>query len=196
MALLPFFGFTVEKRQRSRCRTSGIGTYCRCRKNSTSTWCWCRCRFFRCQVLFIADAAFRHRFRQRHLAPLETGEPYYGGNRLPWRNLGQPVYKPQIPSCPLVEMVWPFYPCVEPLRKKKSRHWPPPLSSRIREALSPLALLSPQILELVQEVGLVLILQEVEERGFSLVRRHVELPSLVDLVFQSAEEGVRGCVRG
>ena len=25
---------------------------------------------------FIADAAFRHRFRQRHLAPLETGEPY------------------------------------------------------------------------------------------------------------------------
>ena len=75
--IVTVFRLHSQKWQRSRCHTSGIGTYCRCRKNGTSTWCRCRCRFFRCRVPFIADAAFRHRFRQRHPAPLETGEPYH-----------------------------------------------------------------------------------------------------------------------
>ena len=41
---------------------------------------------------------------------------YYGGNRLPRRNLGQPVYKPS-------------------KREKKIPPWPPPPSSRIRPHL-------------------------------------------------------------
>ena len=67
MALLPFFGFTAKN-----------GNVADVTHPATITWCRCRCRFFRCRVPLVADAAFRHRFRQRHPAPLEMGEPYCG----------------------------------------------------------------------------------------------------------------------